>query len=284
MLKRLIPLFCYLGFITVILSPTSHAKAQVVLNNNSMEKALFQTGQVVLLDCYYNNEWRRDSTGSRVRYHYVWQDSSNSGYSQLATIITQAGAIVDTLCQAPTPDALQRATIYIIVDPDTPQETQFPNYLEEPAIDVITDWVHAGGVLVLMGNDKGNAEFEHFNRLAERFGIHFNEDSRNRVVGEDFQAGTFDRFPEHPLFAGVKRIFIKDMSTLRVQEPATIVFSEGGDDLMAFSQIGKGAVFAVGDPWFYNEYMDQRSLPPGYDNARAATNLFQWLLQLSSHP
>jgi hypothetical protein len=28
----------------------------------------------------------------------------------------------------------------------------------------------------------------------------------------------------------------------------------------------------------YNEYMDSRKLPAGYGNARAAENLFQWLL------
>jgi unsaturated rhamnogalacturonyl hydrolase len=274
----------FIALTSVALSLVTQAKPQIPLVRDSVENSVSHSGGLVLLDCYYNNEWRKDSSGNLVRYHYVWQDTTNSGYSQLADIIAKAGAVADTLCQAPTPDALERATVYIIVDPDTPQETESPNYLEEPAIGVITDWVHSGGVLVLMGNDKGNAEFEHFNRLAERFGIHFNEDSRNKVVGDDFQTGTFDKFPEHPLFNGVRRIFIKEMSTLRVQEPATVVFSEGGDDLMAFSQVGKGAVFAVGDPWFYNEYMDQRRLPSGYDNARAADNLFRWLLHYSSHP
>jgi len=37
-------------------------------------------------------------------------------------------------------------------------------------------------------------------------------------------------------------------------------------------------VFAVGDPWFYDEYMDARKLPPDYGNARAAENLFRWLI------
>ncbi len=282
LLRKLKPLLGCIALTSLVLGPTSRAKSQVLPMSDSVGKAVSHTGGLVLLDCYYNNEWRKDSTGNLVRYHYLWQDTTNSGYSQLAAIITQAGAAVDTLCQAPAPGALERATIYIIVDPDTPQETQSPNYLEEPAIGVIADWVRAGGVLVLMGNDKGNAEFEHFNQLAERFGIHFNEDSRNKVVGDDFQTGTFDKFPEHPLFVGVKRIFIKEMSTLRVQESATVVFSEGGDDLMAFSKVDKGAVFAVGDPWFYNEYMDQRRLPPGYDNARAADNLFRWLLQYTS--
>jgi unsaturated rhamnogalacturonyl hydrolase len=52
---------------------------------------------------------------------------------------------------------------------------------------------------------------------------------------------------------------------------------------MAFSKYGKGAVFAVGDPWFYNEYMDERRLPPGYDNPKAAGNLFRWLLGIAGN-
>lgn len=238
-------------------------------------------GKRVLLDCHYNNEWRKGPDGGPVRYHYVWSDTSNSGYSQLGRIIEDAGGALDTLCKEPTRESLKQASIYMIVDPDTPQESPHPHSISQDAIDVITEWVNEGGVLLLMGNDKGNMEFEHFNQLAGPFGIQFNEDSRNRVVGREFQTGTFDRFPEHPLFAGVKRIFIKELSTLRVREPATVVFSDGGDDIIAFARVGRGGVFAVGDPWFYNEYMDQRRLPEGYDNSRAASNLFRWLLQLN---
>ncbi len=236
-------------------------------------------GKFVLLDNFYNNEWKKDSTGRQLRYHYLWHDSANSGFSMLAKIITNAGADIDTLCQQPTSGQLQRASMYIIVDPDTRHETENPNYIDTNAADVITEWVKSGGVLVLLGNDKGNAEFEHFNLLAERFGIHFNGDSRNRVMGKELATGTFDKFPDHPLFAAVRRIYVKELSTLRIQKPATSVFDEGNDVIMAFSKVGKGAVFAVGDPWFYNEYMGTWRLPEGYDNAKAADNLFRWLLQ-----
>ncbi len=235
----------------------------------------------VLLDCYFNNEWKNDASGRPVRFHYVWSDTANSGFSMLGSIITRSGALIDTLCRAPARESLKRASIYLIVDPDTPLETRAPNYIGPSDITVITDWVREGGVLVLMGNDRGNAEFVHLNELSKVFGVTFNEDSRNRVVGGDFAAGTFDRFPVHPLFAGVRRIFIKELSTLRVSDGAVPLFSDGGDVIMAFSKYGKGAVFAVGDPWFYNEYMDERRLPPGYDNPAAAANLFRWLLDIA---
>jgi len=43
--------------------------------------------------------------------------------------------------------------------------------------------------------------------------------------------------------------------------------------------VGNCRVFAVGDPWFYNEYTDGRKLPAIYENYNAARDLVQWLLQ-----
>jgi unsaturated rhamnogalacturonyl hydrolase len=234
---------------------------------------------LVLLDNYYNSEWRTDSAGVRSRYHYLWRDSANSGYSMLGAIITGLGAELDTLCRRPAAENLERAGIYIIVDPDTPEESDHPMVIDSIAAAAVAAWVRAGGVLVLFGNDRGNADLEHLSLLSSRFGIRFNEDSRNRVVGKNFQTGTFEHFPDHPLFRGLRKIYIKELSTLSLQSPAVPVLTDGNDTIMACAQYGKGTVFAVGDPWFYNEYMDGRKLPAEYDNARAAENLFRWLLQ-----
>jgi unsaturated rhamnogalacturonyl hydrolase len=234
--------------------------------------------QQVVLDCYYNNEWRKGPAGESVRYHYVWSDTTNSGFSQLGRIIEESGGSIDTLSQAPTPQALRLAGIYLIVDPDTPKETPFPHYIQPAEADVIAEWVRSGGILILLGNDKGNAEFQHWNMLAGQFGIHFNEVSRNRVQGQDYATGAFDSLPSHPLFRGVTKIFLKEISTLRLSAPAKAILRSGGDVIMASAEVGKGFVFAVGDPWLYNEYMDQRRLPPGYENALAARNLFRWVL------
>jgi unsaturated rhamnogalacturonyl hydrolase len=48
---------------------------------------------------------------------------------------------------------------------------------------------------------------------------------------------------------------------------------------MAVAKYGKGTVFAVGDPWLYNEYTDGRKIPAEYQNAKAAYELAKWLLQ-----
>jgi lysophospholipase L1-like esterase len=235
-------------------------------------------GKTVVLDYYYNNEWRKNAQGKLVRYHYVWEDTTNSGYSDLGFRIARCGAVIDSLCQAPTVGNLSRASVYIIVDPDTPQESEHPNYVDQQAIDAIEQWVRGGGVLVLLENDKGNSEFTHFNKLASRFGITFNEDSRNRVVGTAYDTGKFDRFPDHPIFKGVRQIYMKEISTMKLEDPARAILTDNNDVIIASANVGRGLVFAVGDPWIYNEYITHRKLPLEYENFKAAENLIAWLL------
>ena len=116
--------------------------------------------KTVGLDYYYNNEWRDGK-----RYHYVWEDTTLSGYSELGKIIKGLGAQITSLTDAPTKKSLSNIDIYIIVDPDTPAETKKPNYIEREARKVIKDWVSNGGTLVLLANDSLNCEFTHLNLL-----------------------------------------------------------------------------------------------------------------------
>ncbi len=234
--------------------------------------------KIVGLDYYFNNEWKEDKTGKKIRYHYIWEDEENSGYSKLGGIITHLDAGLEELTDAPTERSLSKLSIYIIVDPDTKQENPNPNYIDSSSIKAIVNWVKGGGVLVLFGNDKGNAEFEHLNNLAANFGIHFNEVSRNRVIDNKFDMGKFDNFPDQPIFKNVKKIYLKEISTLSIKKPAEAVLSDSGYVIMASSKFGKGFVFAVGDPWVYNEYIDNNKLPAGFENYKAAENLFKWLL------
>jgi unsaturated rhamnogalacturonyl hydrolase len=241
--------------------------------------ALMKPGpKTVLLDYYYNNEWRSDSSGLMVRYHYTWEDRANTGFSMLGELFRQHGAMTDSLAAAPTAENLRRASVYIIVDPDDDREVARPNFLESREIAVIENWVRAGGVLVLMGNDSANAEFAHFNLLADRFGIHFNYDDYHKVSGDRYEMGAFDLEKKGPIFRRTGKVFIKDLSTLTVHPPAYGYFADSGHTIIAVAKAGKGTVFAVGDPWFYNEYMDGKRLPRDYDNHLAADDLVQWLL------
>ena len=40
-------------------------------------------GKTVLLDYYFNNEWKKDITDTPVQWHYTWEDKTNSGYAML---------------------------------------------------------------------------------------------------------------------------------------------------------------------------------------------------------
>ncbi|HXB10021.1 MAG TPA: DUF4350 domain-containing protein, partial [Puia sp.] len=233
----------------------------------------------VLLDYYFNNERRKDITGASVRYHYTWEDGANSGFSLLGHIFRQFGARTDSLPVAPTAKNLSKAAVYIIVDPDDDREVPEPNYPGPAEIASIEDWVKAGGTLLLMSNDSANAEFTHFNRLAGKFGIRFNYDDYHKVTGSNFAMGAFNMGERGPIFKTTGKIYIKELSTLQLAPPATPYFTDDGHVIMAVSRVGKGTVFAVGDPWFYNEYTDGRKLPADYENYNAARDLVQWLLQ-----
>jgi unsaturated rhamnogalacturonyl hydrolase len=235
----------------------------------------------VVLDYYFNNEHHKDNTGEPVRFHYVWEDMANSGFSIWGHIFRENGAQTDSLPVAPTAANLEGASVYIIVDPDDEREVPVPHFVGDHDISVIEDWVKAGGVLVLMANDSANCELEHFNRLAERFGIHFNFDCYHKVTGNQFEMGAFTMTGQDGIFRNTKKIYIKELSTLRLAGPAKPVFTDAGNNIMAVARVGKGTVFAVGDPWFYNEYTDGRKLPADFENYNAAQDLAKWLLAQS---
>ena len=230
-------------------------------------------GKVVGLDYFYNHEFKNGN-----QYHYTWEDRENSGFYELGNLFENCGAFIAEVCAEPTPEELARLSIYIIVDPDTPQETTVPNYISEKAIKTITNWVESGGVLVLLGNDAGNAEFEHFNQLAQNFGIHFNEVSLNRVTNKNYEMGKFDNLPDHPLFENITKIYMKEVASLTLTGNAEPILISDGNVIIASSKYGQGLVLAIGDPWLYNEYIDNRILPADFENYSAARNFCNWLL------
>jgi len=224
-----------------------------------------QKTPVVGLDYHYNHELK----GGK-QFHYTWDDTASSGYSKLGELIRGLGAQTQAVKGPASEQALAGIDVYVIVDPDTPAETTKPHYVQDPEIDAIVEWVKAGGVLVLQGNNKGNAEFKHFNRLANRFGIHFNEDTRKNSL--DRQKLHLRSLPKHPAFAGAHTLYMVAMCTLTAKPPAEELYRFDDDTIMAVSRLGKGTVFALGDPWCYNEYIDHN------DNRQAVTSLFRWLL------
>jgi len=241
-------------------------------------------GKTVLLDYYFNNERKKNKEGTTVRFHYTWEDQANSGFSLWGNVFRSTGAQTASLETAPTAERLQNASVYIIVDPDFPKENPNPNYIEQPHIKAITDWVKAGGVLILMGNDTSNVEFDHFNQLAGNFGIQFDKNSVNKVIGRQFEMGKILIEPGNPVFRKARQTYIKELSTLSLTTPAQAIVRDKGNNIVALSKYGKGMVFAVGDPWVYNEYTDGRRLPADYQNFEAAQDIAEWALKQSQYP
>ena len=260
-------------------------ESDIALKKYLSNKILFNKdlNKVIGLDYYFNNEWKKDKEGKEKRFHYIWEDTTNSGFSELGNTLTYMNAELSEIDTAPTPDNLNKLDIYIIVDPDTPAETKDPHYIDQASINNIKNWVNKGGILVLMANDSANCEFEHLNNLSEVFGIHFNGDSKNRVIGNKFDMGAFETFPDHPIFETVYKIYLKELSTLKLSGKAYPILKSDGNTIMAGSEYGKGFVFAVGDPWLYNEYFDNRKLPAEFQNYKAGRNLFHWLMLKSNN-
>lgn len=231
-------------------------------------------GKTVLLDYYFNHEYRKGE-----RFHYTWEDITNSGFSWWGQIFRDLGAQTAALDAAPTAANLKNADVFIIVDPDNQKETENPHFVEKEHIEAIKIWVKNGGTLVLFANDTSNCEIPRFNQLASEFGIRFSDKNRNMVQNNQFEQGAIPVPYAHPVFKNSARLYIKELSVLDIQAPAQAALSNGEDVIMAAAHFGKGRVFALGDPWLYNEYVDGKKLPAGFDNFNAAQDLAIWLLQ-----
>jgi unsaturated rhamnogalacturonyl hydrolase len=229
---------------------------------------------VVGLDNWFNNE---TNAKTNKPFHYLWSDTEWSGYSRWGEIFTSKGAQVITIGK-PTPAVLSKINVYIIVDPDTTTETPYPNYLSAADIKVIKSWVKKGGVLAVLANDAPNCEFTNLNKLMKEFGMTFNHVTLHPVTGTNFEMGACINLPEHALFKGVSKIYIKEVADINLSGTAKSILTENGKVLMAENKYGKGYVFAIGDPWIYNEYIDHDRLPESFENRKAAENLTDLLL------
>ncbi len=236
-------------------------------------------GKTVLLDSYFNNETRIDQSGNTISWHYKWQERANGGFSFWGDLFNNTGFKTNTLYQAPTASNLKGASVYIIVDPDFEKENPKPNFVSATDINHITEWVKAGGVLVLMANDAPNSELTHFNELAAKFGVFFNGDTKGTVpVAANFETAKVVVPTGNEIFKNATNLFIKEYSSLKLSTPAkSILKDKDGADVMSVTKLGKGTVFVIGDPWLYNEYVDGRKLPASYDNLKAGADLVNWL-------
>jgi len=237
---------CWFAFLLCVMA--AHAQPQVQ--------------KVVALDGFHNNE-------SKLPDHYKWDGVRPGGFSEFGKLLAGLGAQLKTVRERVTPEVLTGVDVFVIVDPNTPARTTDPKYILPDEIAAIEDWVRAGGRLVLLGNDKGNCEFEHFNQLARRFGIEFLDETYPKVKGKGILIASGDAF----IFEGAPEVYMVEIAPLKVSADVKLLLADHGTPIMALAQANRGEVFALGDPWVYNEYID-------YKNNRAvASNLFRYLLR-----
>lgn len=240
-----------------------------------------QSKPKVVLDHYFNNERRENKeTKALESWHYTWNDTTNGGFSLLGEIFQKEGAEITTLTKAPSKKDLQNADIYIIVDPDTDKEAYGgkANLVDTKTIKNLEKWVNNGGILVLLSNDNGNSEFAYFNKLAEKFGIHFNDDSINRLKGREFEKGAVYVQPGNEVFSE-RKLYMKEVSTITAKSPAKPFLYAQNQVIGAIARAGKGTVFALGDPWCYNEYIDGKKLTEDFSNNEGTGEWVKWLLK-----
>ncbi|MCO5949973.1 hypothetical protein [Mucilaginibacter flavidus] len=239
------------------------------------------SAQKVTLDYYFNHEVHKTSAGKVERYHYLWTEKANSGFSIFGEAFKKAGAALDTLDSAPTSANLKGTAIYIIVDPDTKKESPNPNYIEPKDIKAIASWVKSGGVLLMMANDSANFELPHFNNLATKFGMHFNDDLQNHVIDDNhFEDGAIVT-TGNPVFKTACKVFMKDACSIALSGSAkSLLKNSSGAVIIAVAKYGKGTAIAVGDPWLYDEYTNGR-LPKSFENDKAANDIVNWLTKLT---
>ena len=210
-------------------------------------------------------------------FHYKWSDATDGGFSLFGEIWRSLGVDTDTLFVAPTLDNLQNAQFYLIVSPDIPVKNPHPHYMEKRDADQVAAWVEQGGVLILMENDPANADIDHLDLLADRFGIHFNPVLSHHVVGDQIAPGRIAA--GGPPFQNRHTLYMKDTCTMSLHGAAHALLRDSSGPVMATTKYGKGAVFAVVDPWLYNEYINNKHLPAEYDNLAAGQEFVAWLLR-----
>ena len=231
-----------------------------------------------MLDAWFNSQQRKNASGQMEYFHYKWDDTSDSGFSLLGQVFRDDGVATKTLYTAPTHSNLAGAQYYTIVSPDNVAKNPHAHFMTGASARQIAAWVKAGGVLLLLENDPANADIVHLDKLADIFGLHFNNVLVHHVVGRDLEMGRID-VRGGAVFSHAHTLFMKDTCSLSLSGHAVAVLQDKGIILMATAKYGKGTVFAVTDPWLYNEYTNGKSLPANYDNLAAGKELVRWLIE-----
>ncbi len=241
------------------------------LTSNSQQKT-------VMLDYFYNSEVKKNADGTESLYRYTWESTDLRSYSIWGNIMKAKGIKLSSLETKATIQDLKKADVYIVADPDNFKDKPNPNYMNAVDAKAIASWVKKGGVLVMFANDSANADLQHFNILAEKFGMHFTDEQLNPVK-KDISVGQINIPDNHEIFKKGRTLYMKEVCTIDLSKDAKSILDIQGKTIFAKTNYGKGVVIAIADPWIYDEYIVNDRLNSSFQNKIAADEFTDWLLK-----
>ena len=241
------------------------------LTSNAQQKT-------VMLDYFYNSELKKNTDGTESLYRYTWDSKDLRSYSIWGGIMSAKGIKLSNLETKATIQDLKKADVYIVADPDNFRDKPNPNYMNAIDAKAIASWVKKGGVLVMFANDSANADLQHFNILAEKFGIHFTDEQLNPVK-KDISVGQINIPENHEIFKKGRTLYMKEVCTINLSGNAKSILDIQGKTIFAKSNYGKGVVIAIADPWIYDEYIVNDRLNSSFQNKIAADEFTDWLIK-----
>ena len=127
-------------------------------------------------------------------------------------------------------------------------------------------------------------QFDHAMKLTEPFGITLNRDKKSLVTKDNYEMAAFYIPEGDPVFKTSKKVYLKEVTSLSLSKTAQplLVHQTEKYTVAAYAKVGKGTVVVVGDPWFYNEYLNGRlGIDKGWDNNKASEDFTKWLYSIS---
>ena len=244
----------------------------------SFSFALKAQEKSVMLDYFYNSELKKNTDGTESLYRYTWESTDLRSYSIWGGIMKAKGIKLSSLETKATIQDLKKGDVYIVADPDNFKDKPNPNYMNAADAKAIASWVKKGGVLVMFANDSANADLQHFNILAEKFGMHFTDEQLNPVK-KDISVGQINIPDNHEIFKQGRTLYMKEVCTINLSGNAKSILDIQGKTIFAKSNFGKGVVIAIADPWIYDEYIVNDRLNSSFQNKIAAEEFTDWLLK-----
>src|ERR1700691_1045938 len=116
LLNRRAPMIVILGGATGVLAQAAPSYPQI------------GAGKIVGLDYFFNHQVKNGK-----QFHYIWEDTNNSGYSKFGDVWKQYGATLASLPTEPTGKDLAQYSIFIIVNPSTVKNAvdHQPNFMTQ---------------------------------------------------------------------------------------------------------------------------------------------------------